>query len=72
MNFFIRERGGWRRFDFVLSADYVRSQEMAEWLSQVEAAGGNWIQEAGGVVTIVLPPDSNWDPKGPGRSPLEA
>ena len=66
----IRERGGWRRFDFVLSRDYVGSQEMEQWLSRVEAAGGSWIREAGGAVTIVLPPDSNWDPQDLGESPI--
>lgn len=58
----IRERGGWKRFDFLLPADYVDSDEMEKWLSDVEAAGGIWIREFGGCVTIMLPPDSRWDP----------
>jgi hypothetical protein len=58
----IRERGGWRRFDFLLSADYMGSPDMERWLSQARTAGGLWIREAGGFVTIVLPPDCNWNP----------
>jgi hypothetical protein len=59
----VRERGGWKRFDFLLSADYVGSKDMERWLSEAQAAGGTWIREAGGLVTMMLPPDSDWDPR---------
>ena len=58
----VRERGNWRRFDFLVTRAHAESPELARVLDRVVGAGGQWVRDAGGVLSIVLPPDSTWDP----------
>ena len=58
----VRQRSGWRRFDVLISPAVVDSVEFREVLSRVEADGGLWVRDFGGCLSIVMPPDSTWDP----------
>jgi len=60
----VRQRGGWRRFDFLLSPEVVASQALRDALWRVEAADGLWVRGFGGCLCIVLPPGSTYDPTG--------
>jgi hypothetical protein len=57
----VRELAGWRRFDFLVAKD-AASERLTEILSRVVAAGGVWNRALGGWLSIVMPPDSTWDP----------
>src|SRR5262245_13245162 len=58
----IRERAGWRRSDFLISKDLAESDRLTAILSRVIAAGGVWERVMGGCLSVVMPPDSAWDP----------
>jgi len=58
----IRERGGWRRFDFVISEQFATSDELADILSRVCNVGGIWVRDFGGCLAILFPPGSEEDP----------
>ena len=57
----VTERGRWRLFDFIISKQFAESAELAAFLARVQAAEGAWVRDFGGILLIVLPPDSNWD-----------
>ena len=58
----VEEPGGWQRFDFIVSRDQIESAALTDLLAEVEAHGGKWIREFGGVLSVVLPPGSTWKP----------
>jgi len=58
----VAERGAWKRFDFMISQAFAESTELAAFVARVEAAGGAWVRDFGGCVSILLPPNSIWNP----------
>lgn len=58
----VAERGGWKRFDFVISKAFAESKELAALVARVDAAGGAWVRDFGGCLSILLPPNSIWNP----------
>ena len=58
----VSERGGWHRFDFVISEEVAKSGKLAAVLSRVWNAGGIWVRDFGGCLSILFPPGSGWDP----------
>jgi hypothetical protein len=58
----VRQRGGWRRFDFGISPDWAGSEAFEILVTHVEENGGLCVRDFGGCLSIVLPPYSTWDP----------
>jgi hypothetical protein len=58
----VTERGGWKRFDFVVSQAVAESYRFAALVARVEEAGGAWARDFGGWLSFLLPPNSIWDP----------
>lgn len=58
----VKERGGWRRFDYLISEKFAQAAELAAILARVQAANGVWVRDFGGCLGILLPRDSTWDP----------
>lgn len=58
----VRERGGWHRFDFVISEEVAKSDRLTALLSRVWNAGGIWVRDFGGCLSILFPPGAGWDP----------
>jgi hypothetical protein len=58
----VAERGRWRMLDFVLSKEFAESPELAAFLARLEAAQGVWVRDFGGLLFLLLPPESIWDP----------
>ena len=58
----IKVPGGWRRFDFVVSRAHAESDTCAAVLARAVEMGGLWVRDVGGLLSILLPPHSVWDP----------
>ena len=58
----IKERGGWRRFDFLISGEFAESENLAAILTSVRNESAILVRDFGGCRGILLPPDSHWDP----------
>lgn len=58
----IKQRGNWRRFDLLVPVEYLKSEGGVRLISQIEAFGGVWVHDAGGILSIVLPPEITWAP----------
>ena len=57
----VLEPGGWCRFDCLVSQSALESEAMASLLARVGSAGGTWVRDFGGCLSIVLPPGSEWN-----------
>ena len=64
----VRQRSGWRRFDFGISLEWAASEAFQRLMSNVQENGGLCMRDFGGCLSIVLPPDSTWDPTDDVRS----
>jgi hypothetical protein len=58
----VTQRGGWRRFEFLISPQWAASEAFERLMSDVLENGGLCVRDFGGYLSIVLPPDSTWDP----------
>jgi hypothetical protein len=58
----VAESGGWKTFDFVLSAHKIESEWGQLLLREFEARGGHWERVLGGLLFLCLPPGVDLDP----------
>jgi hypothetical protein len=58
----VRQRGGWRRFDFVISRAILDSTALQDVEERVDAADGFCVVDFESLVAIFLPPGSTYDP----------
>jgi hypothetical protein len=57
------ERGRWKRFEFVISEQFAKSDEFNAFVARVVSAQGVWVLDFGGCLSVFLPPSSIWNPE---------
>jgi hypothetical protein len=58
----VAEAGGWRTYDFMLSAELTESERVTTIQERVLSLGGHWERVFGGVLLLCLPPTTGYDP----------
>ncbi|MDB6132530.1 MAG: hypothetical protein JWM59_773 [Verrucomicrobiales bacterium] len=58
----IAQRGGWRTYEFILSAEMIQSEQITAIQDHILSLGGYWEQVFGGILLLCLPPLASYDP----------
>ena len=58
----VAEPGGWRTFQYLLSAQAIEFERVQSLLRELEARGGHWERMFGGLLCICIPPGLDLDP----------
>jgi hypothetical protein len=58
----VGESGGWRTYDFMLSAELIGSERITSIQDRVLSLGGHWERVFGGILLLCLPPTTDYDP----------
>lgn len=57
----IEEPANWIRRDYIISKELAASTELEAALRRVLGAGGQWVRDFGGILSILMPPDGDLD-----------
>jgi hypothetical protein len=55
------ESAGFRRLEYDLPRESLRSEPVQKKLSEVEQLGGNWVVLMGGILVVNVPPSASWE-----------
>ena len=58
----VAEPGGWRTYDFLLSADMIESERITTIKERVLSLEGHCERVCGGILFLCLPPTTDYDP----------
>lgn len=58
----VAEAGGWRTYDFMLTAELIGSERITTIQERVLSLGGHWERVFGGILLLCLPPTTDYDP----------